>query len=212
MSTTYYKALCEGGISPHQSVQWALPTKQNDDWTPGEWMPEIEGELVECENGYHVCEAEQLLPWLDAEIYEVEVRGETLNCDDKAVCQQARLIRRFEAWNARTARLFACDCAERVLHLYEDKHPDDSRPRDAIAVARRFAVGNATRDELLAACGAAAAARDAARDARDARAAWGAASAAAWAAESAAARDAEREWQTSRLIQCLKGKNDAANQ
>ena len=48
------------------------------------------------------------------------------------------------AASARIASLFACDCAERVLHLFEAKHPGDDRLRRAIEVARRFANGNAT--------------------------------------------------------------------
>ena len=107
------------------------------------------------------------------------------------------------------ARLFACDCAERVIHLYEQAYPDDKRPRQAIDVARKFARGEITADELAAAWAAAgaaavAAARDAARAAaRDA--AW----AAAWAAAGDAARDAawaaEQEFQRGRLIYYLFG-------
>jgi hypothetical protein len=62
------------------------------------------------------------------------------------------------------ARLFACDCAERVLPLFEKEYPDNQGPRQAIEVARLFAEGKATAQEL-------AAARDAAWAARDARAA-----------------------------------------
>ena len=31
---------------------------------------------------------------------------------------------------------FACRCAEHILHFYEDKYPDDKRPRKAVAAAR----------------------------------------------------------------------------
>ena len=77
----------------------------------------------------------------------------------------------------RLARIFACNCAERVRHLTNDR-----RSRDAVAVARKYADGEATEVELDAAESAAwAAARDAARAAaRDA--AWAAARDAAWAA------------------------------
>lgn len=86
------------------------------------------------------------------------------------------------------ARLFACDCAKSVLHIFEVKYPNDNRPKKCIEVARRFANGNATKAELAAAWAAArAAASDAAWDAaRDA--AWDA----AWAAVRAAASDAAR--------------------
>jgi hypothetical protein len=39
------------------------------------------------------------------------------------------------------ARIFACDCAERALPIFERERPDDKRPREAIATARRFATG-----------------------------------------------------------------------
>jgi hypothetical protein len=74
-------------------------------------------------------------------------------------------------------RLMACDFAEAVLHLAPK---GEDRPRKAVEVARRFANGQATEEELAAASSAA---RDAASSA-----AW----AAAWAAACAmnAARDA----------------------
>lgn len=40
------------------------------------------------------------------------------------------------------AREWLCRCAERVLLLYERTSPDDPRPRDAIAIARRYLAGN----------------------------------------------------------------------
>src|SRR3990167_5518641 len=79
----------------------------------------------------------------------------------------------------REIRLFACDCAERVLPLYELRYPDDKRPRLAIEIARKFASGQATREELAAAGAAAWDARVAAWAAAwDARAAWAAGAAA----------------------------------
>jgi len=72
-------------------------------------------------------------------------------------------------------RLLACDFAEHTLSIFEEKYPDDKRPRQAIEISRKFAEGKATRGELDAAW-------DAARDAARA-----ASLAAAWAAEAAAA-------------------------
>jgi hypothetical protein len=179
----YYKVLDRNGRSCHGGdAEWSLPT-QNDDgtWTPGEWMPEVEGELEPCRNGYHVATLEQLPNWLGERIFEVEVGDEIVHADDKSVVRTCRLIREFTSWNERTARLFACDCAERALYLFEARYPDDGRPRKAIEVARRYAEGAATREEL-------AAARDAAW-----KAALAATEAAAWAASWAATEDASRE-------------------
>ena len=71
-----------------------------------------------------------------------------------------------EADRDRLARLFACDCVETALQYWEKEFPDDRRPHEAIAVSRRFAVGEATDEELAA---ARAAAWDAARDAAKVR-------------------------------------------
>ena len=110
--------------------------------------------------------------------------------------------------NPHICRLFAADCAERVLHLFERERPDDDRPRKAIEVARKT---NATVQERAAARDAArAAARAAAGDAAWAAAgatAWAAARTAAWAAARAAAwaaaGDAAWAAQKNRLRQYL---------
>jgi len=94
-------------------------------------------------------------------------------------------------------RLFAADCSERALHFFEEKFPEDKRPRQAIAAARKFANGEISQKELAAAWDAAG---DAARGA--ARAAAGAAAGdAAWAAAWDAAWDAERKAQSAILIE-----------
>lgn len=99
----------------------------------------------------------------------------------------------------RLARHFGAWCAEQVLPLFEVVYPNDTRPRQAIAVARD---DNATDEDRVAARDAAGAAWAAAWDARetawaaagDAReAAWAAAAKAAWAAARAAAAKAARE-------------------
>ena len=49
----------------------------------------------------------------------------------------------------KVCRLFAADCAESVLHIFEEKYPDDMRPRNAIQAARDFANGVICWDELM---------------------------------------------------------------
>jgi hypothetical protein len=100
-------------------------------------------------------------------------------------------------------RHFAVDCAERVIHIMTDE-----RSINALAVARRHALGQATDGELAearmaAAWAANAEARwvaEAASAAANAEARW----AARWAARAAAAaRAAELQWQTERLRHLL---------
>ena len=50
--------------------------------------------------------------------------------------------------NSHICRLFAADCAESALHIFEKERPDDKRPRRAIEVARN---PNATSEERDAA-------------------------------------------------------------
>ncbi len=88
----------------------------------------------------------------------------------------------------RELRLMACDFAESVLYLYTG---DSNAPAEAIRIARLFAEGKATREELDAAYVAARAAARvayAARVADAARVAYAAADA-AWAADAADVAD-----------------------
>jgi immunity protein 5 of polymorphic toxin system len=48
----------------------------------------------------------------------------------------------------RIARLFACDCAEHVLRIYEAQYPGEERPRRAIEAARRFALDEISHNEM----------------------------------------------------------------
>jgi hypothetical protein len=118
-------------------------------------------------------------------------------------------------WTDKEKRLFACDCAEHTLPIYEKEYPDVKRPRQAIETARRFALGEATSEEMDAAGDAAwaaaraavrAAARAAARDAARAAAraaAWDAAGDAAGDAARDAARAAEEKWQAAKMLEYL---------
>ena len=189
----YYKVTgkdgqpCNGG-----SGKYHLPTKKKDgSWKPGKWMPVIKGNLELCANGYHLCRSQDLIQWLNEEIYEAEYGGQIIEGDDKVVVSRVRLIRRIETWNDRTAREFACWCV-RNTPLENGKTTWDlltDESRNAVRVAEKFARGEATDEELDAAWDAA---RDAAwAAARDA--AWDAARDAAWDAARAAARAAARD-------------------
>lgn len=137
-------------------------------WTPGDWMPEVGGILRLCLTGYHIVTIDQLLDWLGPRIFEVEIGSNVMRVNinpdlalertvgqtylqidasigadvihgpDKSVVRQCRLTRECLGWNEWTARLFACDCAEKVLYIYEAEYPDDNRPRRAIEATRKY--------------------------------------------------------------------------
>ena len=188
---TIYKVLASDGTPCHGgSGKWFMPKGKR----PGKWMPAIK-DIQPCARGYHFVNLEQLPTWLGPTLYEVEVRGQVTHLADKSVAEQARLIRKVEIWNDKTLRLFAADCAEHVLGIYERVCPKDDRPRKAIQAARDFANGLIDRNAAHAAANAAYSAAEAARSAAEAaysaaEAAYAASYAAAYAADYSAAEAA----------------------
>lgn len=185
----FLKWLTDRREGPHTG----LPYPEQGVWT----VPAVP---VLCKSGWHACRWEDAVHHIDARLWVVELDGETVAGVDKVAAERLRLVEPVTAIDDRTIRLFAADCAERVLPIFEADYPDDMRPREAILAARAYADGRIDADPLAAAGYAAWAARDAAGyAARDA--AWAAADAAAGAAAWAAARAAERVWQTGRLLE-----------
>ena len=178
----FYKVLNVDGTCFHGGAgAWDIPKNGK----PGAWR-EVEGELIACQNAIHILGREQVVEWLGPAIFPIEPEDKPTLSDNKYICRKARLSgQAFATWNERTQRLLACDYAEHVLPIFERERPSDLRPCETIEVARRFANGKATQQELAA---ARATAWDAARDA-------------AWDA----AKAAERKWQTERLFQYLEG-------
>lgn len=189
--TRYYKSFKPGLIGPCSNKKWPKRI--------GAWV-KVEGKLVPCENGIHVArgERELLEHWLDAEVYEVEVRGERLDEAAKACVRECRLVR--QVLDVRSLRLFAADCAEHALTV---AGVTDGRSWDVVRVARLYAEGGVSQRELgdawadaldTARADALDTARAAARAAawNDARAA---AEAAAWNDAWSDGRDAARDRQ-----------------
>jgi hypothetical protein len=112
----------------------------------------------------------------------------------------------------RSVVLWATDCAERVLPYFEEKYPDDSRPRKAVEAGRAWVRGEIAMSEARAAAFAAhaaahtadqASARAAARAAAPAHVAGHARHSATYAAvptDADAATAKERDWQYRHLL------------
>ena len=145
----------------------------------GIWEPPIENPKP-CVRGYHG--SPTILKALEYATGPVlgrcEYRGVAWDADGtKWAARERRCIARVDA--SAWLRFAACHFAEDALRA---AGVTDGRSHNAVAVARRFALGLATAAEMDAA-------RDAARDAAW-YASWAAAWAAAWDASWAAARDA----------------------
>src|SRR5512136_19614 len=109
---------------------------------------------------------------------------------------------------------WAADCAQHVLHLFEEMQPNDDRPRRAIELARAWARGEITMSQSRAAGGhAMAAARDLSGAARHAAYAAGQAAAvahvaahelgaAAYAIKAARAAAPEGEGESTGQLEC----------
>lgn len=149
MKNIAYKVLADDGSPVHGgSGRYHFPHGKR----PGKWMQPVKPVL--CLRGYHLCrDARDLLGWLAGNVWLCEYRGEVVEDGDKICVEQVRLLRK--VMGERELRLFACNCAERVLHLFEGKYPGDMRPREAIKVVLRYACGDATIDERIAAGSAA---------------------------------------------------------
>ncbi len=116
---------------------WNLPRGDK----PGEWMPPIEGELKPWNNAYQLCRgARELLEYMGPDIYLAEFEGEVIEGEKVLHARRVRLLAKTR-WDDRAARLFAIDCAERALPVYEAIHPRDHRPRLGLEAARAFLAG-----------------------------------------------------------------------
>ena len=213
MDKTYYKFLQDDGQAPY-ATNFHWPLQKNG--KPGKYLPRIKEPLEMCRIGYHLATEDNLIDWIEPHLYICELaKNSEIVVGDNNICTSGRirLVKKVETWNERTARLFAADCAERALPIFEKERPDDDRPRKAIEAARKFVAGEIDKQELDAARDAArAAARAAARDAGAAAwaAAWAAAAGeAAWAAAGEAARAAagaaEENAQNDLLLQYIRG-------
>ena len=139
----------------------------------GRWTRHLAPDLLEpCVYGFHLTEGVDLLRWLGPTIYEAEPCPDHPLVDgvDKVVTCRVRLTRKL-TFDDRVARLFAADCAESaLLGVRAAGCEPDVRSWRAVDVARRFASGDASHEDMSAARSAAwsaawSAARSAARSA-----------------------------------------------
>jgi hypothetical protein len=223
--TTLYKWLNPDWTTTYQRVKWP---KRVGVWTPDETP-------VMCRSGWHLATHRGISEHarVGAVLWIAEGRGAFVAADDKIAFTSARLVSQVGTLTPQIAVRWAVECAKRVLNHYEDRYPDDKRPREAIDAALRWAknptetnadaaanaayaayaaayAADAAANAAYAAANAAYAAYAADAAAYAANAAAYAANAAAYAANAAAyaaafskARNAERTWQSDRLLALL---------
>jgi len=137
----YFKVLGAGRRPMHGgSGQWPKPGKWTEHRVPDP-----------CSSGWHLCRPGDLKQWLGPHIWIAETDGPVMATFDKVIASKARLLYEVTTWDEQLARLFAADCAEYVLHIFEEARPGDNRPRRCIELARLFARGDANHRDLAAA-------------------------------------------------------------
>jgi hypothetical protein len=117
-------------------------------------------------------------------LWIAEGRGEFVAAGDKVAFSSARLVSQVGTLTQIIAVQWAAECAKRVLRHYEDRYPEDKRPREAIQAALKWTKDPTEANHAAAGGGVAAAAN--AANAANTYAAYAAVGAAAYAANAAA--------------------------
>ena len=120
------KVLCEDGYSCWgTNYKWPLPCGN----VPGNWV-EVEGELKETENGFHLLFGLKELPfWIGPAIFFVEYEGEIKHeKTNTPIVRKARLLSRVQHWDEYTLRNFAEDCYKhaKLKFINNDQHRKQS--------------------------------------------------------------------------------------
>lgn len=164
--TRAWKFLDERSRGVFSGFEWPTPGAPDE---PGAWV-EAPGTLTPCLWGIHACRAQDLGWWLSAQLWEIELDGETVADDYAVVAPRGRLVRRVAAWPdvgadladwarwrcrdaavrvvAATApdaagRLASCTDLERLREVLAPLDADRSRP-DGLAIAFLDAAAAAT--------------------------------------------------------------------
>ena len=180
---TYYKWLKPDRTTTYQGVKWPKRV--------GVWTPDVTP--VMCVSGWHLATHEGIAEHArtGAVLWIAEGRGASVAAGDKVAFSSARLVSQVGTLTQIIAVQWAAECAKRVLRHYEDRYPEDKRPREAIQAALKWAKDPTEANRAAAA--------DAAYVVYANNAAAYAASDAAYAASDAAYAAAERSWQADRL-------------
>lgn len=104
-----FKFLTPGAVGLFSRLSWPVP----DDGVPGAWV-EVEGPLEVCRNGIHACGPGDLIDWIDAELWRVELGEPVMESEAGFVASRGRLVSRVERWDDGAARALAGACVLRA--------------------------------------------------------------------------------------------------
>ena len=159
-------------------------------WVKGEWKHEESPNM--CRRGFHCSrKISDAFSYVHGEILaKVKVKGKSETQDDKDCWTDMCVIETLK-WQKRDSVALAIYAAELCIGKFEEKYPDDKRPRQAIEAAKHWLVNpSSTANAAADAAAYAAYAANAAANAAYAAYAADAAAYAAYAAANAAANAA----------------------
>ncbi len=104
-----YKVLRDGAIEPFSERRWPAP----EGASPGEWLA-VTGQLRPGDDALPAFRLRDLPYWINHELWVAELGDEVAEFDRLVLARRARLLRRVDAWDRRTALAFSEACAQRV--------------------------------------------------------------------------------------------------
>lgn len=136
-----YACLSEGAVAFLCGWRWPRPSNEK----PGPW---VQADLDAPREAIRGVPLEQLPWWLDDELWEIELAGDTAVVGRAVTGDRARLLRPVEAWTADVARELVSACEQRVREAGLDEYAADvvlyaqdaGRPAAAAGVAAYIAA------------------------------------------------------------------------
>jgi hypothetical protein len=104
-----FKFLSPGAVGLFSRLAWPVPV----DGDPGAWVV-ADGALEVCRNGVHACAVEDLIDWIDSELWRIELGEPVMASDAGLVAPRGRLLARVDEWDDAAAEALARACALRV--------------------------------------------------------------------------------------------------
>jgi hypothetical protein len=139
-----YKFLTPGAVGLFSRLAWPVP----DDGQAGEWV-EAEGPLEVCRTGIHACGPDDLIDWLDAELWRVELGEPVLESEAGFLASRGRLVSRVAEWDDDAARALAEACVLRARDRAADALERAGRGEEA-GELRALRDGRAIADRATA--------------------------------------------------------------
>ena len=99
------KFLSRGATGLYSGFSWPTPRGA----APGAWV-EVAGPLVAGMNGIHACTPNEIVNWIDDELWLVELDGEITEHEGVLAARRGRLLLRVGTWDAAAADGFTLAC------------------------------------------------------------------------------------------------------